>query len=392
MSVSVDVQNQVCTTTMGSCTAQVSGGVPPYTYAWSTGETTDGIGGLVPGTYTVTVTDDVGTQAIANGTVYYTDRSQDAMNGVVQGWPSAAYCPGEGRDYPYFRWTPHFGSIPGPYLFNGQPPLPEMYVDPLNPDMEWYYVPVFTPAGQIVPPGQVAQMDFTDGNGCPGSFTVISGYPVEWPVISVLDVEGACAGGTLGRIRVAYSEEGHHYLIGTEVRNMQDEVVIPFQNEWHGESATTEVFTGLAPGDYRLIQRTSMNAYSMAYDWCSDEITVTVPDLGTNCGSVIGTVYMDHDQNCIPALPNVEPRVPDGLLEFTPGPYYTTTAADGVYGVDLPNGTYTIQQIAAQIGEHCLPQPITVTVNSNVQTVNFADTALVPVDAMVALTSGAARP
>lgn len=44
----------------------VSGGTPDYNYAWSTGETAETIGGLLPGTYTLTVTDEEGcTQTFA---------------------------------------------------------------------------------------------------------------------------------------------------------------------------------------------------------------------------------------------------------------------------------------------------------------------------------------
>lgn len=45
----------------GSLTAQASGGYGPYTYSWSSGQTTATISGLSAGTYTVTVTDYEGT-------------------------------------------------------------------------------------------------------------------------------------------------------------------------------------------------------------------------------------------------------------------------------------------------------------------------------------------
>ncbi|MEO7080887.1 MAG: SprB repeat-containing protein, partial [Flavobacteriales bacterium] len=387
MSVGVDVVDQFCSTP-GSCNAYVSGGTPPYTYAWSNGATTAAIS-VTAGTYTVTVTDDAGQQASASGTVYYSDRTDQVLSGIVNSFPSEAYCPGEGRDYPYFRWGVYMSSIPGPYTFNGQPPLPENF-DPEEPNVAWYDVAIFTTDGQIVPPGQVAQMQFMDGSGCTASFTVVAGYPVEWPVISVLDVQGACAGGALGSITVAYTAEGHNYRLWTEVRNSQDQIVYPLQ--WdveHGVSATTQVFTGLAAGDYRLIQRTNANTSSMAYGWCTDKITVTVPQ-ATNCGNVLGTVYMDYNQDC--TMGTGETRVPNALLEFTPGPYYATTASNGSYGLQLPNGTYTVQQTGTAIAQHCPAPPATVTVNGNTQTRNFGDTALVPVDALVAMVNGAARP
>lgn len=47
----------------GTATVVASGGVPPYTYLWSNGGTTATITGLMPGTYTVVVTDDNGATA-----------------------------------------------------------------------------------------------------------------------------------------------------------------------------------------------------------------------------------------------------------------------------------------------------------------------------------------
>lgn len=41
----------------GTATANPTGGVPPYSFVWSNGETTDVITGLAPGTYSVVVTD-----------------------------------------------------------------------------------------------------------------------------------------------------------------------------------------------------------------------------------------------------------------------------------------------------------------------------------------------
>jgi hypothetical protein len=46
-----------CGGTQGSVQLTVTGGTPPYTYLWSNGATTQNISNLVPGTYSVTITD-----------------------------------------------------------------------------------------------------------------------------------------------------------------------------------------------------------------------------------------------------------------------------------------------------------------------------------------------
>ncbi|HNL05932.1 MAG TPA: SprB repeat-containing protein [Chitinophagales bacterium] len=53
----------------GSASLNATGGTSPYTYLWSSGETTSSISGKTSGSYTVTVTDDNGCTAICNSTI-----------------------------------------------------------------------------------------------------------------------------------------------------------------------------------------------------------------------------------------------------------------------------------------------------------------------------------
>ncbi|MEM1320595.1 MAG: gliding motility-associated C-terminal domain-containing protein [Bacteroidota bacterium] len=53
----------------GGIAAQPDGGSPPYTYLWNTGQTDQILAGLTAGTYTVTVTDQLGTTVAASGIV-----------------------------------------------------------------------------------------------------------------------------------------------------------------------------------------------------------------------------------------------------------------------------------------------------------------------------------
>ena len=57
LSISVDSTNETSVSNDGSATASVFGGIPPYTYTWSNGGTTNPQVNLAPGLYTVIVTD-----------------------------------------------------------------------------------------------------------------------------------------------------------------------------------------------------------------------------------------------------------------------------------------------------------------------------------------------
>ncbi|MBL7787277.1 MAG: SprB repeat-containing protein, partial [Chitinophagales bacterium] len=53
----------------GTASVNATGGTSPYTYLWSSGETTSSISGKTSGSYTVTVTDDNGCTAMCNSTI-----------------------------------------------------------------------------------------------------------------------------------------------------------------------------------------------------------------------------------------------------------------------------------------------------------------------------------
>ncbi len=57
INISVTSDLVVCSGNTGSAAAQVSGGTPPYSYAWSNGATTSSVTGLAEGNHSLTVTD-----------------------------------------------------------------------------------------------------------------------------------------------------------------------------------------------------------------------------------------------------------------------------------------------------------------------------------------------
>ncbi|MCB0794927.1 MAG: SBBP repeat-containing protein, partial [Flavobacteriales bacterium] len=58
------VNDATCDNANGSASVNVSGGTPPYFYAWSTGSTTNSINNVTGGSYSLTVTDALGCQAM----------------------------------------------------------------------------------------------------------------------------------------------------------------------------------------------------------------------------------------------------------------------------------------------------------------------------------------
>jgi hypothetical protein len=72
----------------GTATANVIGGVPPYTYAWSNGQMLPTIIGLAPGSYTVVVTDANGTTGSAVVTIGISPCSPLTLNltAFIQGY------------------------------------------------------------------------------------------------------------------------------------------------------------------------------------------------------------------------------------------------------------------------------------------------------------------
>jgi hypothetical protein len=60
-----------CSADAGSASVTPSGGIPPYSYSWSTGQTTSSITGVGPGTYSVTVKDSTGCSTVASYSIVH---------------------------------------------------------------------------------------------------------------------------------------------------------------------------------------------------------------------------------------------------------------------------------------------------------------------------------
>ncbi|MBK8497761.1 MAG: SprB repeat-containing protein [Flavobacteriales bacterium] len=375
--------HEICSYANGTAQANVSGGVPPYTYLWSTGATTASVSGLSAGPISVTVTDSQSDEAIGNNTVQSVGYQITSITG-------GSMCPGEPYGgYMIMDELPANGPVTfsTPYsvgLYMGQPQYAAYYTGPYGSNS-----PI--------------TVQFTDANGCGGELSVSYrlGQPT-WTTPVILDVQGACAGGANGSIQAllqhspTYARTWHQLTDGAGSVFAPNGSIIGSGQGTYGHTliSTKDIvnsWTGLAAGEYWLTQVTNFAPFT---EWqpgggCGDSVLVTIPDQGPGCANITGKVFMDYDEDCVKT--GVEPLRTNSILQFDPGPYFASTGANGVYSLNVPTGTYDVTEITSDAQQHCLPEPITVNANG-LAVLDFADTALVALDVQLTMASGAARP
>ena len=371
LTVTIAINQEVyCTYATGRLVADASGGTGPYTFAWSTGATTQDLNYLLAGTYSVTATDALGAVATAQQVLVQQDYTV-AFDHYVSNTP---WCNATG---PISLWAPNPNIWgPPPYRFNGVELFPTEHIN----GYDSYYVQLF---GN---PGDAVSIPFENGDGCIGTYNTMITPPIQWPAVTVEEVNGACGGNDNGSILVTFSPPG--FPFGYELQDQNMNVVVP--PTFFYTLPYTAQFTALAPGTYNLYQRWAFGLTGYANN-CNDVTTIIVPDLGANCGQVNGTAYMDLDEDC---TLGIEPRVPNLLLTVQPGEQYAFTNAMGAYGMNLMPGDYTVQQGSALIEEHCTGAPIPFTIDPGPSsvTVDLPNISSVGMDARIFLDRSAARP
>ncbi|MBK7946458.1 MAG: SprB repeat-containing protein [Flavobacteriales bacterium] len=96
LQVHLDVYATSCEGNNGAVIATASGGTPPYNYSWNDGSTESERYGLLPGTYTLTVTDQLGQVAVEEAWVYFGGApSNGSMLLMDVAFPGLAPCTGQ---------------------------------------------------------------------------------------------------------------------------------------------------------------------------------------------------------------------------------------------------------------------------------------------------------
>ncbi|MEM6965590.1 MAG: SdrD B-like domain-containing protein, partial [Bacteroidota bacterium] len=196
--------NVSCSGTLGSATANVTGGTMPYQYNWSNGQTTSTINNLVAGTYTLTITDAKGctlevftTIVELQGLVITFDSEDVTCNGETDGSATANVSAG----------------LP-PYTYAWSNGATTAIVDNLT-------------AGTYT-------VSVADNMGCLGEATVTITEP-DALTLDVAATGGACNGG-----------------LGMAMANVTGGTA-PYTYSWdNAVTSTTATIENLAPGTYNV--------------------------------------------------------------------------------------------------------------------------------------------
>jgi hypothetical protein len=319
-----------CGESNGTATAEVSGGEEPYSYAWSTGDTTQTIENLGLGSYTVTVTDNIGSTGTASAQIFVAEvllanagSTDETSSGADDG---TAWSEPSGGVFPYtFEWS---NGATNPMIFDLAPGSYTITVTDDDGCTAWETVVVNAfdcPEVTI----EVGLSNLNCFGSCDASIVILdinggaAPYDYQWSDGSTQDfINGLCAGTYILTLTDA---DGCTYVETYEIfepeqllpnAGSSDETaedandgtawaaptggVEPYSYVWNNGS-TDSLITGLAPGFYwvtvtdanecNAVQTVVVNGFGCALDFdaiitatcneaCTGSITLT-PVSGT---------------------------------------------------------------------------------------------------------------
>ncbi len=350
-------------------TAAVTGNIAGCTFLWSTGETTQWIGNLAAGDYSVTVTDQGG------GT-----EQHDVTIGTSSALPVTGYwfvsCGTGSCEGSVYVSTPH-DEIAQPLTYSVDPPQC-IFAAPDHAQFPW------DPGALILnlEGGAAYTVTVTDANGCSGSFTdtvrVLGPDTYDsnwiWPVWSnsVDQIVPDCGGAGNGSFRVVAQNDWSNWeLIGPDGTHALIWIDQP-----------PYVFSGLSAGTYRV--RRVVWGDNAEYLGNCEEMEVVIPANPEPCTGITGMIHHDADEDCAVGASDIE--LPYRVLTIEPGPIYAFSGADGSYWKDLPYGSYTIQQTLTDEEQVCPPnaqEPFDVTPGTPLANVDLYNLSTAPHDLSV---------
>jgi hypothetical protein len=365
-SMAMDVYVQTTPDPCGNSTAIawpiVVGGAAPYTYVWSTGATTQTITGLSVGTYTVTVTDMLGTGASASGDVVL-GSGLDVAQVVV---PLTPDCFGQGVG----RVNVTLGHL------GGQAPY-TLLLGPAAALINSDYATV-AEIGGLNEQGEV--LTITDALGCTGTALLIPPQAM-YPFPLSTTTAPSCPGYANGSATITFNAfdlppSALVFVMGPSGPVTNVTII----------NGVVQV-SGLEVGNYNV----HVDAFQQFS--CAVDLSFTVSALPGSCGEVNGTAFVDLDQDCAQG-PN-DPGLPLRPIVIQPGNTVQLTDALGRFNIGLDYGSYTLEQGDFDLTQICpavVPYPFDLTTGSPTHTVELADTTVGALDLRVSINSTQAVP
>ncbi|MEO8149104.1 MAG: T9SS type A sorting domain-containing protein [Bacteroidia bacterium] len=267
----------------GNATANASGGVPPYGYLWSNGQTTHTATGLIAGTYTVTVTDASGCTKTASTTITQ---------------PSAISCSTTSTNVSCFGGNNGTATVT---TSGGTGAL----------TINWNTIPAQTSLTATGLTAGIYTVTITDINGCTSSCTAEITQPTSSVSCTTSLINNAtCYGGNNGSASVSASGGSAPYSYNWNT--------IPVQ--------TTSTATGLSAGTYTVTVTDALGCTSACTVVIGQpsQLSCTVNPINTSCG-------LDNGQ--VTVIPNG--GTPSYLFLWSNGSTDQTLTS-------LPAGTYTV--------------------------------------------------